>query len=302
MKKFLINILIFSSLIFVSIYFVLSQADGYSDAFYLKFTTPKQNSLIIGTSKSAQGLLPAVFNEKLDIEIYNYSFTIDGSPYGPTYLKSIKRKLSKNNKNGVFILSVDCWSIISKCDDPNDTLSFRENNSHIAEMKTVDKNPNFSYLLKYMMGNYYKIIHKPSVALLHNDGWLDVSLATDSISVNRRTKTTLANYNKSRDNDLYSSLRLDYLIKTIDFLNAYGDVYLVRLPVIPELMILEENVMPDFNKKMKKAATNAAGYLDLTIYNDLYEYTDGVHLQKESGKKVSEEIANWIKSIENSQP
>jgi hypothetical protein len=60
-------------------------ADGYSDSFYPKFTTPKQNNLILDTSKVAQGLNPYVINKILDIEMYNYSFSISSSPYGIKY-------------------------------------------------------------------------------------------------------------------------------------------------------------------------------------------------------------------------
>ncbi len=301
MKRFIRHIILFSSIVLASIYFILSQADGYSDPFYLKFTTPQQKSLIIGTSKAAQGIIPSVIAENFDIPVYNYSFSINSSPFGPKYLESIKHKLSQKKRDGVFILNVDCWSIASRCTEPNDILSFRENNTCIAEMETVDKNPNLSYLLKYMSGNYYKILHKPAVALLHDDGWLEVSLSMDSISVARRTKSTLLNYKNKQSIYKYSSLRVDYLVKTIDFLNEFGDVYLVRLPVSPKLMAIENDVMPDFNNTINQIVNKTSGYLDLTTTNDLYKYTDGVHLQKESGKKVTEEISKWIRNVEAQQ-
>ena len=44
--------------------------------FYLRFTSPKHNSLIIGTSRSAQGIHPNIIDSILNLEdinsIYNY--------------------------------------------------------------------------------------------------------------------------------------------------------------------------------------------------------------------------------------
>ena len=126
MKKFLLHIILFFLIFFLSAYLIALQADGYSDSFYLKFTTPKQTSLILGNSKAAQGLKPEVFTHKLKKNIYNYSFAINTSPFGPKYLKSIQSKLDTTNDNGLFIISIDSWSLSTNCDNPNDTVCFRE--------------------------------------------------------------------------------------------------------------------------------------------------------------------------------
>jgi zona occludens toxin (predicted ATPase) len=108
MIKFLRNAFIFLFLCAVICLLVLSRANGESDAYYERLTTPAQTSLIIGTSRSAQGILPSILNSELGrSDIYNFSFTISHSPYGPVYLDRIDQKLLKNSKNGIFILSVD---------------------------------------------------------------------------------------------------------------------------------------------------------------------------------------------------
>jgi hypothetical protein len=285
-------------LCFISVYFVLSRADGYADPYYLKFTTSKQNSLIVGNSKAAQGLNPDVMNKILQKDIYNYSFDISKSPFGPAYLNSIKRKLSNEKKDGIFIVTVDCWSIYSKDKNPNDVSVFWENSSCVGEMEDVDQNPNFQYLTKYMSGNYYKIIFKPTVAQLHENGWLEVSLDMDSNSVARRTKSTLVEYKNYLSLYQFSKVRLDYLIKTIDFLRQNGHVYLVRLPVSPQLIDIENQLSPNFSSLMQLPAEKSSGFLDLTSKNSLFSYTDGVHLSAKSSKLVSEEIALWIKDRE----
>lgn len=299
MRKFISNLSCFCALILLSAYCLLSQADGYSDPYYLRFTTPKQTSLIIGTSKAAQGLLPDAINKTLHRDHYNYAFDQSKSSYGPKYLESIKRKLTQKQHNGIFIVTVDCWSIANKGKKPNDTIHFSENHSCVGAMKTVDKNPNFEYLTKYMSGNYYRILFKSQVTLLHENGWFEVSLDMDAKSVNRRTKSTLLGYEKYGSIYNYSQVRFDYLMQTIDFLNQYGDVYLVRLPVSPKLMAIENQFMPNFNALMKQPSEKTCGYLDMTTKNESYRYTDGVHLSKKSGRLVSETIAKWIKNREH---
>ena len=84
---------IFLGLFCTSCYAVFSLADGSTDAFYVKFTTPKQKALIIGSSRAAQGLQPAVINLVLEnTHIYNYAFSRVHTPYGPAYFNSIKKK------------------------------------------------------------------------------------------------------------------------------------------------------------------------------------------------------------------
>lgn len=294
MKKFLIYCLTFLLLLTVSIITLLFRADGYTDAHYLRFTTPKQRSLILGTSKAAQGLRPETMNPILKSQLYNYSFDISKSPYGPSYLRSVQRKLDPNTKNGIFILTVDYWSIATKSQHPNDSLAFSENHSCVGEMKIVNQKPNFTYLTQYLSSKYYGLIFKSSVAFLHDDGWFEVSLDEDSLSVNRRTESTLNQYRQYESDYLFSQLRLDYLLKTIDFLSQHGKVYLVRLPMASELMQIEQRLLPNFNKRIEKAVAKSSGYLDLTNENNQYHYIDGIHLSKKSGQQVSEKIAKWI--------
>lgn len=295
MTRFIVNFVLFISAVAGSICFIMSQADGYSDPYYLKFTTPKQGSLILGSSKALQGLNPEPMKEILNKGIYNYAFDISKSPFGPKYLESIKRKLSSKSRQGIFVITVDCWSIFSKTDGPNDIQNFIENNTCVGEMTVVDQFPNFYYLSNYMSGKYYKILSRPAVTLLHDNGWLEVSLDMDSISVVRRTKKTLLEYEKYVEEYRFSKVRLDYLVKTVDYLNDFGDVYLVRLPISPQLMKIENRLAPNFNNLMQLPAERSCGFLDLTAKNSLFFYTDGVHLSKESGQIVSVEIAKWIR-------
>ena len=297
MKKFVLRTLVFLLLFVPLIYWTFSLADGYTDPFYIRFTTPRQNSLILGTSRAAQGLHPDVINKVLDSDIFNYAFTKAHSPFGPIYLNSIRKKIDQNAKNGLFIVTVDPWSISCKAADPNNPSTFREVGLFLDKTGLVNSNPNPGYLTYSFNNKYYKLVFPDSSPMfLHTNGWLEVTIDMDSASVAERTKRKLIDY-KTKDLLVYkfSALRLDYLAKTIKFLRQHGDVYLVRLPMDQGMMEIENKLMPTFENKMLDIVHLASGYLDLTKHNTSFGYNDGNHLDKYSGKQVSKMIAEWIK-------
>lgn len=300
MKKFLMLAFTFIALTCCIFLFLLSLADGSTDPFYLRFTSPKQSNLILGTSRSAQGLQPSLFSEQLGQSFYNYSFTIAHSPYGPAYYNSILKKLDPAVKNGIFILTVDPWSISTKNEFPNDSSSFAENSLCVGNTVMVNSSPNFEYLLKNLKGKYYTAITGDigSGMFLHDDGWLEVSIPMDSIAMkNRRTKKIEEYKNENLPHFHFSSVRTQYLEKTIHYLKAHGSVYIVRLPIDPEILKIEHNLMPDFEQKIAAVIALSDGYLDLTKDTKNYTFTDGNHLYKSSGREVSEFIATWIKTL-----
>ena len=77
---------------------------GQVDAFYGRFASPPAGSLVLGTSRAAQGIRPAVLSAQLGSRfegpLLNYAFTLTHSPYGPAYVRSIQRKLRPEVKNG----------------------------------------------------------------------------------------------------------------------------------------------------------------------------------------------------------
>lgn len=298
MKRFLLQFFIFSFTALSAFVYLLSFADGTNDPFYLRFTSPSQNNLIIGTSRAAQGLQPQIINKICGTEFYNYAFTLGRSPFGKTYLNSIKKKINKETKNGKFIITVDPWSICSDTKKPNDSNNFGEIKLCLGNTPFVNMNPNPFYLINNYDGKLFTIFTEDmSYMKLQKDGWLEVTINMDSSSVNSRTEAKLKTY---RERNLiifkYSDLRLKYLEKTIKFLNSYGHVYLVRLPVHKQMMEIENELMPEFDDLIQGLVPSTSGYLDMTLDNKKYNYIDGNHLHKESGKTVSEKIGLWIKN------
>jgi len=303
MKQFLFKTLLFSAPVFIvgGILFLL--ADGYSDPFYIRFTTPPQSSLILGTSRAAQGVQPQVINAVLGRhDLFNYSFTRGNSPYGPIYLNSIKKKLNPDTKNGIFIITVDAFSLASDAKNPNDISSFEEESSILAATKYVNTNPNISYLISAYDQQYIKLLWKNKYVLgnknmlLHNDGWLELTVDMNAEIIREGTKSKALDY---KLNVLpfykYSSLRYQYLIETVQYLKRFGKVYLVRLPIDPQMMAIDNALVPDLDKLAQQISNKYnVPYLNLTPQNGQWQYIDGNHLYKDSGKAVSKEIAEWI--------
>ena len=88
------------------------RADGRFDPFYLRFTNGSHQSMILGTSRAAQGIRPDVLNQKLAqrfSEINNFSFTLLHSPFGEVYFDAVKTKLDSSPTGGsqLFLIAVD---------------------------------------------------------------------------------------------------------------------------------------------------------------------------------------------------
>jgi len=296
LKKFLLHSALFLTLVLGSMVYVFYQADGYTDPFYARFTSPKQSSLIIGTSKAAQGIRPNVLNKTLPDSIYNFAFTIAHSPYGPAYLNGIKRKISKETSDGIFILAVDPWSIADAHADPNDENQFDENKSFLNRLQTISSQPNIPYLVSYYRNSFAKIFDRDTVAFLHDDGWLEINTRMDPKIIEIRIQNKVESLKERKTRYQLSETRLSYLNKTIAYLQERGSVYMVTLPIHPELTELEAAIIPNFKDLMYKLSRETgAPFLDLSQENQDYIYTDGMHLYKDSATEVSRKIASWIK-------
>jgi hypothetical protein len=273
---------------------------GRVDAFYGRFTSPPAGSLVLGTSRAAQGIQPAVLaaglNRKFDKPLLNYAFTLTHSPYGPAYLRSIQRKLRPAVRNGLFIIAVDPWSL--SLTGPEG--SFPEDQSFIGQLKQVSQNPNLPYLTRYQTKPLYRLLLDFATATerLHPDGWLEVNIGTDSAQVRARTVRKLQDYRLLVASQHLSAGRLQALRQTIQFLKPHGRVVLVRLPVGPSLLQLENIYQPGFDQLMRQTATELAiPYLDYSAQP--YATTDGNHLQKAASADFTKQLAQDLKAILN---
>ena len=318
LKLFIRHIILFLSIVALLHIGLALLADGTTDDFYLKFSSPKQSSLILGTSRAKQGIIPSVLSSSIEnsnLSFFNFSFTLKSSPFGLVYYNAIKQKIDLESKDGCFIVTVDPWSISEKISDVNRTT---DSLSVLFGISDFTSKPNFKYLFKQFPHGWGRIllnrIEKPilksysgqlnssmtgSFSVLNNDGWLDVYTSLDSGFVKRKEAEMFEMY---RNNAIYltgSESRIEYLDTIIEFLSNHGDVYVVRLPVHKKMLSIEQQYMPDFNDQISNAIFKSEGYLDFSTLDNEYHYTDGNHLTKTSAKKVTQNIGEWISDIED---
>lgn len=281
---------------------------GYVDAFYTRFAAPPAASLVLGTSRAAQGIKPSVLAAQLkgyEGPWLNYAFTLAESPYGPGYLNSIRRKLAPGTRRGLFILAVDPWSLSlpKKLLDAKH-MRFPEANSMVSQLASVSQNPNFDYLAHYLHKPFYQLLLNTDTAhvieRLHPDGWLEIALpppSADTALLRRRTAEKLTTYRKLATSSEFSAARYGSLSETIRFLQQHGRVVLVRIPTGPQMAMLEKQYQPSFDQKMQQLADSR----DIRYLNYLaqpYPTNDGNHITRQAAEQFSQRLAADIAALE----
>ena len=307
MRRFFTKLMMFSIFVLLSMFVIFTIADGSTDAMYLKFTTPQQDALVLGGSRAAQGLQPSQLNLVLNRwDIYNYAFQNPNSPYGDIYFESIKRKLNNNVKNGVFILEVNPWNMI--WENTNKSLkNLTETDNFIANTHYVTLNPNLEYLTESFNSRVVDILEnrltkgQNKTYLIEADGWLHLTIEPDSIGNFSRRKQKINTYTEKLEKEQeFSEYRGESLSKLIQFLKAHGEVYLVRMPVRPEMLMLEDKLLPNFNNIIENISKeNQVIYINKMSSNYKYSFVDGHHLDVRSGREFSIELAESIKNKGN---
>ena len=271
---------------------------GGVDAFYGRFASPAAGSLVLGTSRAAQGIRPAVLAERLagqfEGPLLNYAFTLTHSPYGPAYLASIRRKLRPEVRHGLFLVAVDPWSL-SAANGPAGAAEadvFPEAQSFIGQLHQVSQRPNLAYLTRYQTKPLYRLPldYATATERLHPDGWLEVNIGLDSAQVRARTARKLLDYRRLAASQHLAPGRLAALRQTLTFLQPHGRVVLVRLPIGPGLRALEQQYQPTFDAQMRQLAADfSVQYIDYSAAP--YATTDGNHLQKPASSTFSQQLA-----------
>ena len=121
----------------------------------------------------------------------------------------------------------------------------------------------------------------------------------DNSSTHKRINKKYEDYNNKSKNNFISNLRIEYLIKTIQFLKNHGEVYHVRLPINNKIIEIENNKLPNFKKHIQYAIKISDNYFDLTNLNNNLLFTDVNHLHKSSASLISKKIANEILKSKN---
>jgi hypothetical protein len=301
MKLFIFKILkylaLLGTLIFFYLMLIIIRPD-LVDAFYYRFTTPKAPSMILGGSRAAQAIKPGIINELIctdENKIINHAFALGVSSYGPNYLREITKKLDKTSNNGLFIISAVPWSLSIESDFVDDSTTFFEveNNLFVGNLKSSDSNPNFDYLLNHWVNKFepfvriFKyMINYQGMSVLHKDGWLEITTRTDSAYITERVRESSEEYMEKRFK--LSSIRLDYLEKIIRYLDKYGEVVLIRMPVSKQMQEIEDLRFPEFDNIIQQIANkNSIHYFNFFNMSGQFLTIDTHHLYKKDGERFT---------------
>lgn len=310
MLKLLRNIILPSVILLIAgAIYLDSFSHPYVDQYYWKTTTPRVDSLILGSSRAAQGIKPSVFNEsrlgQFSRPISNFSFTTNLSPYGPAYFDAIKGKLKRTENKGLFILEVNPIILMKeKSNTKDDPKLFEESRLFIAGLKNFSSRPNFQYLLKYFDMPFYLMAYrkyfKDEELIVHDDGWFEVSPRPMTAAAQKEHDERNFRFNqKIFEKSDFSYVRYEYLKKTIEFLMPYGHVYLIRMPVSTAMLKMEEQFMPDFDAKIEEISKEyRIAYLNFLDERGNYEYVDIHHLWKQSSQRFTEDLLRLILDAE----
>lgn len=268
--------------------FVLMPAGRIGDV-YPRVTTPRQLSLVIGTSRAAQAVNPAIIGRELsglnEAPLYNFAFHLDASAYNDVYAGAIMRKLAApDGRRALFILAVDPWAL-RRLDSVPDELRLR----------SVSSRPNWQYLARQFSRLWFSPL--PTHSFVNADGRTEVDYEPRSEAEWwQRVKARMKAYEQMAAGYAYGRREQEVLCSLVRRLKRRGDVVLVRIPTSAPMLALERKCCPDFNAHMRRVAGECGvTYADFTTMP--FATTDGNHLTRREGDRFSAMLGRRIREI-----
>lgn len=305
-RHFLLRLVVFSMLFIVVLMafmaFVGLRYGHQIDAFYAKLTQPISGSIIIGTSRAAQALEGAEIlkgNPEM-LEARNFAFTAANSPYGPTYFEAIKKfsDFDGYDPKRYFLITIDPWSIR---EEKGKGAPYKEEGYFLGTLKLPPSNPNFEYMLRFG-GEWWKFLALDKVQEVSPTG--RHVLKFDSINVVEKYNANLQYKLKTYlDNPLFingqvAQERVKSLKDIIQFGKQHGKVVLLRLPISPELMTIENQMSPEFDSFAIALANEfEVPYIDYTFLNATLQTTDGNHIWVKHGDRLSRMVGDSLARV-----
>ncbi|MCH2214521.1 MAG: hypothetical protein MK086_05045 [Flavobacteriales bacterium] len=272
-----------------------------TDYFYNRFTTQSSQSLILGSSRAAQGIDPNSLKTEWPIDLYNFSFTYYNSPYGECYLEASRKKFNEK-EGGTFILEVNPFILSNyKENMTSEEETFGECETAPSNMWLMNTNPNFEYIIRNYVEDFKSLIGikpRPFAIYLHESGWLEVDIPHDTVFFKENTEEKVKNYNVLVKKMKPSTARWKALEKTIKFFSEYGEVHLVRIPVSPEMEEIERKYYPNFEEEIRRLSSDLrVDYFSFFNLNDSLYFTDGNHLYRSSAQEFSKILGREIREV-----
>lgn len=293
MKRFILKISVLLVICLSAMAFIINtNIELFRDVNYSKYLS-KHKSLVIGTSRSNFAIDPSAFSEKYDL--FNFAFTAATSPYGKVYYEAIKNKITKEN-GAIFLIDIDPYGLSLHKTKP----IFTEDKNSLSRQFTINSNPNYEYIFKNLTPLYNRIFPETkSNKIKHSNGFTQLG---DNLSKERRIEVRNMKINEYTQSSLADSISLEriyYFEKTIEYLKQYGNVYLISVPISPEIFVIQEKYWPQKHQYVESLKNKYdVQYINLQIDFPNPKTIDYVHLELEEAQKVSTFLSKKIDSLE----
>ncbi|HTF06153.1 MAG TPA: hypothetical protein VK826_19115 [Bacteroidia bacterium] len=268
----------------------------FEDRYYYKFNY-ECGSMITGISRALQGLNPDSIDPdgRFSTPFLNFGFTHNTSSYGEVYYEAIRKKINSDTKNGLFILEVNPLSVYSVSDSVSDSEMI------LGRMRFFSMDPNFEYVLSNGEKPVYSFLlteqKKLPQVVVHRNGWNEYIATVDSTHKKGKIAEQYASHEKLFPNARYNGYRLFWLNRTINLLKQHGTVILVRMPVSPQMIELENRFYPEFDQVLAGTA-NRNGVEYWSYYDDPgYEFYDIHHMTSVAANRFSRELGERISRL-----
>lgn len=295
MKQFVIKILILASVSIAIVGAIVTyKIQNYSDINYYKFTS-KHKSLITGSSRAKYCIDPIQFPKETDL--LNFAFSVATSPYGEIYYNAIEKKITKE-KGGIFILDVDPYAL--SIEEKMGATHLIEKENKLGRQFFLNADPNYEYIFKNLTPLYYHLITESKTnSTPQSNGFIILSNKNYSLKKELfMRKKKLIEYRKNSQNFHPSAYRIEYLEKTIDLLQKYGDVYLVSVPVSNEIYKIQKAYWPEHEGLMDSIAKKHHIHYIMLQKNFPNPHTlDEIHVLNSDAEIISAFLYKKISSL-----
>ena len=297
----------------------------------IRFKPVQCNSMILGTSRSAQGVNPAILTTEFieGGEWFNFSFNLSSSPWIKAYTRAILSKIEcsiTEDSPGHFLLFVDPWSMdelagqginsfmkqpwFNPCSLGHGKWKFIQHTSNPLSVIGGGSGTDLlaaagalpSRILSWFEEDYAK---KNGIDA---NGWLPYSRMKTAARVNKDITSQVKWYrkNKHRGNQWPGSENEEALISLIHTIQASDEsaqIILVRPPVTDAMLALEMERFPELNDWMRAVSlTYNIPYLDTNErwgQRNNSQFNDAHHLNEEGANEFSHFLAAELNQILN---
>ncbi len=303
-RKFVIKIIVFCGILSAVVYGIGHFfTRGFVDQYYTHFLKPSK-SLIIGASRSLEGIMPQEVNKGMNknYDLFNFAIDADIVKYGSVYFEAIKEKLVESDDPQLFILEINplVFSRL-KSNLSDDEKEFEEHKQLMAKQWFFNSTPNIEYLIKNHTPLFDLILNRNKeheVFKPYPDGFLELTLPMDSLSYKKRCEIYMNTFNTFETFNTYSPTRMNYFKNIVEFLSKKGNIILVRMPVNKENLEREHRYLPSLDSIISNYANDKGiPYLNYVNQGNKYQSMDGFHLEKNAAKKFSYQLGHDIDSV-----